>query len=398
MITVTILKNRKNAFLGVISLVMFMIILSAGLWPFTTQIKNDVKWLADKNGIIFQGRGIVYSHEPLTIPSHSYPYNNSITIELELQSKVESERHANHFHKSLWHYAEILSIGNASNISGRFTIGQWKSNLIIRSTSKNNANYKIHKGLKEIGIGNIFKLDEKLFLTITSDNEATSVYLNGKLVKSFPKFSLISINKAQSGRLLLGNSSSGKNPWKGNLFGLTIYNQSLTEKEVVQNYVMTSQLEPKPSSIRKGLIAKYLFDEHIGTSAKNSFREQYNLSIPEVFKRFEKKDFLLSPWIKYERDGLNIKDIIVNVIGFIPFSFFFSAFLFNLKNFSMYGAQFITLLLGGGTSLVIELLQFQIPTRTSSLTDLTSNIFGTILGILIFHIARSFSKRVQRIF
>ena len=78
-------------------------------------------------------------------------------------------------------------------------------------------------------------------------------------------------------------------------------------------------------------------------------------------------------------------DLIINVAGFIPFGFFFFAFLNNVNESSRYRNYLFTIILGGTISLAIELMQVYLPTRSSSLTDLICNILGTILGVIIFH-------------
>lgn len=50
---------------------------------------------------------------------------------------------------------------------------------------------------------------------------------------------------------------------------------------------------------------------------------------------------------------------------------------------------------GVGISLTIELLQIYIPTRDPSLTDLTCNIFGTVLGVSFSNCIRIFKKQTD---
>jgi VanZ family protein len=56
-------------------------------------------------------------------------------------------------------------------------------------------------------------------------------------------------------------------------------------------------------------------------------------------------------------------------------------------------AMGITLLLGAGISLFIELLQVYLPTRDSSLTDVMNNVLGTYIGARLFQTARDILYR-----
>jgi glycopeptide antibiotics resistance protein len=45
---------------------------------------------------------------------------------------------------------------------------------------------------------------------------------------------------------------------------------------------------------------------------------------------------------------------------------------------------FLAVFLGALFSLVIELLQFYVPIRSSNVSDIITNSFGTFLGVLLF--------------
>jgi glycopeptide antibiotics resistance protein len=88
----------------------------------------------------------------------------------------------------------------------------------------------------------------------------------------------------------------------------------------------------------------------------------------------------------------NLKDIAINVIGFIPLGFILTALLgysMDRNSPSVYGA---TLFLGFCLSLGIELAQAYFPMRDSSILDVIGNSIGTATGIFItkyaFHVIR----------
>lgn len=380
----------KSKLPGVICLGVCIAILVAGLWPFFWP-KNEVKWLPDKNGISFYGKGIVYTPDPLNVFTQNLSQNNNpISIELWLQSKVKPIRHLNHFYSVRWHHARILSLYTDKK-SEDLTIGQWKSNLIVRSRLTNS---KKKTDYKEISIENALPFGRMRLITITSEAKGTAIYQNGKLAKFYPDFVLIANNMKASGQLLLGNTPNIKNPWIGNLLGLAIYSQSLTEEEAQRHY--QSWLEdgnPTPSTEEK-LAALYLFNEHNSTFVHDSSGHQYNLLIPKTLQELQQKDIFLSlKGIRINRSFF--KDTFVNILGFIPLGFVISIYLYSFKSPSWYRIYLTTILIGVGISLTIELLQIYIPTRGPSFIDLACNIFGTVLGVSFFNCICIFKKQTN---
>jgi VanZ family protein len=88
--------------------------------------------------------------------------------------------------------------------------------------------------------------------------------------------------------------------------------------------------------------------------------------------------------------GLSAIDCIVNILGFVPYAYLHMAYLFSRKRIGR-TAVALLIVLGSGTaiSLFIELAQYYIPGRTSSLIDLTTNAVGTMIGILYFLLANT---------
>jgi glycopeptide antibiotics resistance protein len=109
------------------------------------------------------------------------------------------------------------------------------------------------------------------------------------------------------------------------------------------------------------------------------------LTIPEIFKPVQRK-FLSLPGPDFRWNWSFVQDVTINLLGFIPFGFFFSAFLIKTTNLRRGVSYLIVALVGAGLSLSIELIQAWLPTRDSSLIDVICNSGGTILGIVIFQI------------
>lgn len=88
-----------------------------------------------------------------------------------------------------------------------------------------------------------------------------------------------------------------------------------------------------------------------------------------------------------------IIDIVGNIIVFIPFGFGLTAALQ-----AYHGKRYIsnTIILSGFfLSLMIELTQLTIPSRTTDIDDLLFNTLGTIVGLTLFFITSSWSIRKE---
>ena len=110
------------------------------------------------------------------------------------------------------------------------TIGQWRSELIIRSKNLNTP-----LQFKEFGLENALSAGERRFLAITFEGSRTTVFVDGKFRRQYPSNPLSTLDK-NAMRFVLGNSPNGRDSWAGDLFALALYNRSLSPDEVTGNY------------------------------------------------------------------------------------------------------------------------------------------------------------------
>jgi VanZ family protein len=350
------LSVRKNV-VAIICLSLTTAILVTGLWPFNFWPENKVRWLKDQNGAEFYGQAIIFSQLPAPYALHS------VSIELCLQPTTQSSSQIGH----------IFSILNDHG-SETFFVGQWRSHLLLGKGIHGKKNYR------EIGIRDALRKGDKRFVTITSGGEGTNIYVNGILMKSNPRFHLFPMNEKPSGRILLGNSPKGNEYWTGNLFSLAIYDRVLTGEEVFEHSARHSY-DPERSG-EGGPVSLYLFDEHSGTLAHDSVGGLH-LAIPSTFQVL-KKTILVPPWEDFRFTRSYFMDVLTNILGFIPFGFFLSAYLGTRKPRSNFRLLLLPMIIAGSLGLLIELIQVYLPTRNSQFTDVISNILGTAIGAGLF--------------
>jgi len=226
-------------------------------------------------------------------------------------------------------------------------------------------------------IGHVFRKNNPLFVTLTAGAQGTTVYLNGAFVRMFPRFGLSSEDLAS--QLFIGNHPLVEDGWQGQLKGLAIYDQALTEAQVLQHYnAWTTKQNAEIEN--EGPIALYLFNEGSGTTVHNQMNSETDLRIPEHFFVLH-APFLERPWDEFQPSWSYWKNVLINIAGFVPLGFFFCAYFVSVRR--MNRAVFATIALGAAISLTIEVLQAFLPTRDSGMTDLITNTLGTGIGAML---------------
>ena len=107
----------KKRSLGLITAVVCIAILAAGLWPFNFHTVNKVKWLDRENGIWFYGKGVVQSEEGFAPAA-------GISVEMWLRPGHNPDDDT----------SRILTLYDGDDED--FILEQWKSTLIARNVSR----------------------------------------------------------------------------------------------------------------------------------------------------------------------------------------------------------------------------------------------------------------------
>jgi VanZ family protein len=230
-------------------------------------------------------------------------------------------------------------------------------------------------------IDEVFSSAKPVFITITSSDTGTAIYLDGVLTKKVTSFKFSSSDL--TGRLVVANAPNTNNSWSGQLDKLAIYNRELSPAEVLQNFHEKAEELMNKTALDIGdndLVADYRFNEGQGSVIRSVVNSAPSLQIPERFFVIH-QPFLERPWDEFRPDWNYWQDVAVNIFGFIPFGFFFRAYFFLIRKIRR--ATWLTIAFGFATSLTIEVSQAFMPTRDSGMTDLINNTLGTTLGALL---------------
>jgi VanZ family protein len=351
---------RSESIAGGTCLCVLGIILTAGLWPFHIP-SNQVKWLKSRNGLQFGRHGSAVTSGPI---QSSSPDNASATLEIWLNPSSSENS------------STILSFDASGHPGEPLSLHQRGETLIIR---RNNVDPQGISRTALFYLDHVFHENNSVFLTIVLNSREALTYVNGTLAKISP---LSGAWNDLTGRAVLANALTTNDSWSGTIFGLAIYQYELTASQITADYESwKTKWKPVRTSSKENAAAVYLLDERGGAIAHNLYDASTCLTIPTRYFILHPR-FLLVPWKEYHPAGRGYwYDIVVNILGFIPLGACFFIYFSLLRSTRYPGIA--TIFLGLFTSLVIEVLQVFLPTRSSDMTDVITNTLGATIGVMI---------------
>ncbi len=373
------------------------------------------KWLS-LYGVLLVGllaAPFQFDLSPIIAPVETLPQGNGVEISSNsgLHSIAPAERLYDNFvsgrgiSMEVWLETEDLTQTGPARIVSysldtglrNFTLGQEGRDLVMRVrttyTDLNGINHAMQ-------ISNVFVPGAPMHLVATYDHGKERLYMNGKMVSEIAGPGGDFSNWEPGYPLVLGNEATGNRPWKGRLFLAALYNRALSSEEVSMNYHADCHFKDAAAASEArasdGLVAFYLFDQIHGKKVL----EQSGVPPPldlEVLtgQQITGKPFLTRfPWDPSSPFD-EVKDILGNILLFVPFGFLFYAFLGVRYGQAMKTAAWVTVI-GTLFSLMMESLQYLIISRDSSLIDVINNSVGTALGIWLFLRLRGVAFDMER--
>jgi hypothetical protein len=260
----------------------------------------------------------------------------------------------------------------------QFSLRQSLTDLLLQTTYQGDQD---RAKTAKLYVTDVFRKPRQIFITVTSGERGTAVYLDGVPVKKAPQFRLSA--KAFTGRLIVGDSPGQTDSWSGQLLGLAIYHRELTESQAFHNYMTWTQKGRPEISEDERNVALYLFDEHTGNVVRDKAGSGVDLYIPEKYTVVD-QIFLEPFWHEFGMTRSYWSSAVKNIVGFVPFGFCFYAYMATVL--SIKRATLVTVALGTAVSLTIEVLQAYLPTRDSGTTDLITNTLGTWIGAASYNL------------
>jgi len=264
---------------------------------------------------------------------------------------------------------QILAQIDSPNSSDPLIIGQWRARLIVLS----GRDFRNEKEHPRVSTNLIEHIGTSVDIEIIFTSNTTKLLVNELRVAEGPA---IPFTKEPS-RITVGNAPDGLYGWAGSMRAFSI-----------------------ESTLADSLNSQFLFDKNDFPMIRNSAGSRYNLKVPRPGK-FPDRNWIGSLRIDQLFKN-NVKDIIINFLGFMPFGFLASFLLaFRVADIKHQLTVFPLAVLTVGLcgllfSLSIEITQAYIPGRSPHVHDVILNSLGATGGALcLYFLLRLGFVRIQ---
>jgi hypothetical protein len=353
-------------------------ILVAGLWPFDSP-RNRSAWVKNGKGLRFSEHGTAFSMS-------LFPVSSRARDDASLEVWITPE--------SVGTDSTILAFDSSMLPRLPFAIKQYKSAIAVQRATVDQRGIRLRPWLK---VNHVLKAGAGVLVSVTAGSQVSRIYVNGELRGTSSTLGLSGDDFA--GELVVGNSTYDDS-WRGEIGGLAIYEEELKPALVKKHFERWAAGSAPVRVGEESPVAMYLFDEGGGNIVHNRSGNAPDIGIPARYSVLHPA-FLHPSWDSdfratggWKRWGY-WQDVVVNVVGFLPFGFLLAAYCGGARPTSR--STILVALLGGLLSFMIEGLQRFLPTRDSSMDDLISNTIGTAMGALTYRswIVRSLWCRVM---
>ena len=331
-----------------------LLILAAGLNPRSHQFSNDANIQNEGTGLRFQGNGLAFT-APFAIAQAS-DQSMDATIVVAVNPDPAATRGF-----------QFISTITGDHSVDQWLLGQWHDQLLVMTGDDYDHSEKKPRLTARIDD----TADSYLLLAIRLDQSGAALYLNGERVSS--QAVGISLPSDFSGlRVVLGNDPDGRHPWSGSIAGFALYEVAMDSVELKELWRLWSQQQQFSGLPTTGAVIFYDFLNAEDGVILDGSVNGHHLQIPDD------RVFIAPRFADFELSATPTTDLLVNLLGFIPFGYLLSLWLSNRgnKRINLFMVCFWSALLSAS----IEFSQAWIPTRDSNLLDFLLNISGALAG------------------
>jgi len=335
-----------------------VMVLIATLFPGPSPWRNGIRWLDPGPGLHFKGIAQALSDAPIVSTTGEF------TVEVFLVKGFIAGKGNQ----------EIISFYDDQLIRP-LLIGQFPHGFILRGRADNpsgDARRDYYVGLGELGLTSPDALQH---LAVTAGEKGARLHVNGRATPLTLPRTIPGLGEAFGGRLMLGSSNTGWRAWLGKIKGIAIWNRILKASDLQDHARFPERVYDDRLLSDESLLALYRLDEGQGRRTRSARPGAPELFFPDRLIRPTRPNFLSF----YTFDPADRvwwpRDVLLNFLAFAPFGFVIAWR--RPKR-----ALMMALVWGIAFSLGIEVIQSFIPGRSSSLLDLASNGFGSLVGAL----------------
>ncbi len=344
--------------LGWLTLLLISAMAVACLWPFLAP-RNTASWIAGGHGVVFGKHGVLVGPRPFRPDDTA---DSGCALDLWVEPDQADVKGA------------IFAAYSPAN-PRLLTVEQYGDGLAVRGLAPRDP---IRTGGSQLYVDGVFVPGKPVFLTFISNGWGTKAFVNGIFRRAIPNFRIC--HSILTARLVAGTAAESDYGWQGRLTGIAIFGHLLIPGEIREDY-NTWPDHPGPTLRNKaGLVALYLFDEGSGIRVRDELSGANSFYMPDRYLVVAKR-FLSPP--SFDNRG----DIVANIIGFVPLGFTLCGYLLS-SGWGKATGIVTTVLLCSIFSLLIEILQWFLPTRDSDMTDIITNTVGAAGGAVFYRLSR----------
>lgn len=349
---------------AILTIVMVAVALFFGLRPRAWFVENDAHLLPAPGGLQFGGNGIAFVRD-LHLDLHD---DKPAGFTIELAATPGSDRSPG--------FSPLLVISDGTD-ERQLAVWQYQRALIVM----NGDDYDYQRRQPRLVARNVLTPDQEQLLTITSGAQGTRLYIDGEHAAAMQNWRL-TFPQRRPLHLVLGNSIYAKHGWIGRLHGLAIFAESMDAESIKQRFDRWSVDHTFTPLSMPSLQVLYTFAESSDQSVKDESGGSQHLHLP-VHLQALKRSILSMPG-KAARWNRNLmRDMLINILGFIPLGLVFAVFLMRSFSINQQKRVWLAVAMCLLLSLSIEIVQAWIPNRTSSLPDLMLNTIGGWIGVML---------------
>lgn len=331
-----------------------LLVLAAGLNPRSDQFSNDANIQDRGTGLGFQGNGLAFT-APLAI-AQAGDRSMDATIVVAVNPDPAATRGF-----------QFISTITGDQAVNQWLLGQWHDRLLVMTGDDYDHSEREPRLTTTIDD----TADSYLLLAIRLDQSGAALYLNGERVSS--QAVGLSLPSDSSGlRVVLGNDPDGRHPWSGSIAGFALYEVAMDSVELEKLWRLWSEQQQFSGLPMAGAVIFYDFLNTEDGVILDGSVNGYHLQIPDD------RVFIAPRFADFELSSTSTTDLLVNLLGFIPFGYLLSLWLSDRRSKRI--NLLVVCLYSALLSASIEFSQAWIPTRDSSLLDFLLNVSGALAG------------------
>ena len=323
-----------------------LLTLVVGLWPFNICIENHVRWSDDGTALQFRRYGVAYTDILDEQRLESMVSAGVLAIEADLEPEPGGVR---------GHRAFIVA---CSRIGRRYNFALAQDGHRLLFYLKTDPPPAV-TDQPVIEVPRVCFPHRRTRVAVEVRRGLARIWINGELRATQPVPGSLSAWYSPA-RLYLGNEASGRHPWQGRLYDVSV-----------------SGGDPKSG----GAVGITLFkgvNATPGTRSTDPGVAGSALTIPRRFV-LPSRRWLAWPGSIFVRSGPGRRDGLINLAGFVPLGFLMTRWL-RSRGATRKRACGWSVWAGVACSLGIEIVQGWLPGRDSSVLDLGGNAIGACIG------------------